>query len=617
VIALDPSGVFLDPVVISASRWSQRSKDIPGHIATISAREAQLQNPQTAADLLSTSGEVFIQKSQQGGGSPMIRGFATNRLLYAVDGVRMNTAIFRSGNIQNVISIDPFAVESAEVLFGPGSVIYGSDAIGGVMSFTTITPQRSLDNESLISGSAVARYASANDEKTIHLNVNAGWDKWALVSSFSSNDFGDLRMGTKGPEEYLRPFYVTRSDSMDHVVTNPDPLVQRPSGYGQINLMQKVLFTPSKEWEFQYGMHYSTTTSYPRYDRLLRLRNDLPRSAEWNYGPQEWLMTQLSASHMRGGKLYDQMSIRAAYQFFEESRIDRDLNSPIRFTRVENVDAYSGNIDFVKSIRNVHRVFYGVEAVVNKVHSEGTDENLLDGSIMTGPSRYPEATWSSYGIYVSYQHRFSSRILVQAGARYNRFCLEADFSGNSPFFPLPFTTAEIHNGSLTGSIGLVINPREDLTLSANLSTGFRSPNVDDVGKIFDSTPGSVVVPNPDLAAEYAYNAEAGLAKVFGERLRVDLTGYYTILDDALVRRNFQLNGMDSIVYDGELSQVEAIQNAASAHVFGIQAGVEIKFGKGFSLLSRINIQDGEESWPTALRRHFDTPRPGLGCHGSC
>lgn len=77
----------------------------------------------------------------------MIRGFATSRLLYSVDGVRMNTAIFRSGNIQNVISLDPFAMENTEVLFGPGSVIYGSDAIGGVMSFQTLTPQFSLEEK--------------------------------------------------------------------------------------------------------------------------------------------------------------------------------------------------------------------------------------------------------------------------------------------------------------------------------------------------------------------------------------------------------------------------------------------------------------------------------------
>ncbi|MFM1875818.1 MAG: hypothetical protein RL266_1555, partial [Bacteroidota bacterium] len=137
-LQLASTNISLDAVVVSATRWNQESRDIPSKITTISPREAALQNPQTAADLLTVSGKVFMQKSQQGGGSPMIRGFATNRLLYTVDGVRMNTAIFRGGNIQNVISLDPFAIESTEVFFGAGSVIYGSDAIGGVMSFRTL-----------------------------------------------------------------------------------------------------------------------------------------------------------------------------------------------------------------------------------------------------------------------------------------------------------------------------------------------------------------------------------------------------------------------------------------------------------------------------------------------
>ena len=142
-ITLEDAGLSLDEIVVSATRWTQNKHDVPEKITTISTKQVALQNPQTAADLVGISDEVFIQKSQQGGGSPMIRGFATNRLLYTVDGVRMNTAIFRSGNLQNVISLDPFAIENTEVLFGPSSVIYGSDAIGGIMSFKTLTPQLS------------------------------------------------------------------------------------------------------------------------------------------------------------------------------------------------------------------------------------------------------------------------------------------------------------------------------------------------------------------------------------------------------------------------------------------------------------------------------------------
>lgn len=611
-IALTPAAFSMDQIIISASRWSQSAREVPGRVTTISARQSRLQNPQTAADMLWTSGEVFVQKSQQGGGSPMIRGFATNRLLYAVDGVRMNTAIFRSGNIQNVISLDPFATESTEVLFGPGSVIYGSDAIGGIMSFTTLTPRLSTEDEPVIKGNAVARYSSANDEKTTHFDINAGWRKWSLLTSLSSNDFGDLRMGSDGPEEYLRHTYIQRQNGTDVIVTNTDPHVQRPTGYQQINLMQKVRFAPNEDWDLQYALHYSATTLYSRYDRLLRLRQGLPRSAEWNYGPQKWLMHNFSVSHSGRSALYDQVSLRLAYQQFEESRIERDLNRPTRFIRIEEVDAYSANLDFLKAVRSRHYFFYGLEAVINDVTSSGTNENVVTDESVAGPSRYPLATWSSYAAYLNYKLRISEKMIFQSGARINAFAIDADFSNNLPFFPFPFADAKLNRSALTGSAGIVINPSQELTLSFNLSTGFRAPNVDDIGKVFDSEPGSVVIPNTGLSAEQAYNAEFGIAKVFGHRVRIDLTGYYTSLQNALVRRNFQLNGMDSILYHGELSQVQAIQNAASAYVYGVQAGIELKLGKGFSLYSRFNYQDGEEELDDGSRSPLRHAAPWFG-----
>ncbi len=590
-----PQGfISLDQVVVSATRWRQDLREIPARILTISPREAALQNPQTAADLLAGSGEVFMQKSQQGGGSPMIRGFSTNRLLYTVDGVRMNTAIFRSGNLQNVISLDPYSLENTEVIFGPVSLIYGSDAIGGVMSFQTLLPEYTVTDQTLISGSAVMRYSSANSEKTGHFHVHVGWKKWASVTSFSSNSYGDLRMGSYGPDEYLRNWYVKRVDNEDVVVSNDDPQIQTPTGYNQMNLMQKIAFKPNKNWEIQYGFHYSATSDYARYDRLLRTKDGLPRSAEWYYGPQKWMMQNFSVSHTKPTQLYDFMTIRLAYQFFEESRIDRDFQKTIRYHRTEKVGAWSANADFLKNFGENNQLFYGLEAVINDVTSTGLDEDISNNSVYIGPSRYPKSTWSSYAAYVSFQHRFNNQFLVQTGARYNQFSMKADFTNNTPFFPFPYTDANLSDGALTGNIGLVYNPNQNWTMTVNLSTGFRAPNVDDLGKVFDSEPGAVVIPNPDLKSEYAYNGEIGIAHVFGKMAKVDLTAYYTLLDNALVRRDYTLNGQDSIMYDGEMSRVQAVQNAASANVYGVQLGLELNFGSGFGASSQFSYQKGEE-----------------------
>jgi hemoglobin/transferrin/lactoferrin receptor protein len=593
-IALQPADFDLDQVVISASRRIERDRVIPNRVRKIAPKEVALQNPQTAADLLATSGEVFIQKSQQGGGSPMIRGFATNRLLIAVDGVRMNTAIFRSGNLQNVISLDPFALSGAEVIFGPGSVIYGSDAIGGVMSFQTLTPQLSTDDSPIVTGNAIARFASANNENTVHFDVNVGGRKWSSVTSFTYTDYGDLRMGSTGPDDYLRTFTVERIDSTDVVVDNPDPEVQLNTGYSQINLMQKVRFAPNAEWDFNYGFHYSTTSNNPRYDRLIRTRDGVPRSAEWYYGPQLWMMNQLSATHRRAGGIYDILTARIAHQRFEESRIDRDFNDDLRNIQEETVDAISINIDLTKTLGKGKELLYGGEIVSNWVFSRGSRENILTNIRVLSTSRYPDSYWGSYGLYATYRMELLDNLALNAGARYNAFDIEARFITQSITLPLPVEESNINDGALTGSLGLVYEEYNDIRIGAVVSTGFRAPNIDDIGEVFDSERGSVVVPNPELDAEYATNFEVGLSKVFAKRLKINLTGYYTLLNNAMVRRDFTFNGQDSIPYRGELSQVQAIQNAAEARVYGIQAEMEIRLNEYFDFLTQFNWQEGEE-----------------------
>lgn len=584
----------IDEVVISASKWNQVSTQVPMKIASITSKDVNLYQPQTAADLLGSSGKVFIQKSQQGGGSPMIRGFATNRLLYSVDGVRMNTAIFRSGNIQNVINVDPFATEKTEVLFGPGSVVYGSDAIGGVMSFQTLTPEFGSKDKPLISGKANARYSSANNERTGHFDINVGLRKWAFLTSFSAWDFDHLRQGSHGPEDYIKPIYTKRQDTVDVIITQDDPLLQIPTAYSQVNVMQKVRFKPNEHWDLQYGFHYSTTSAYGRYDRHNRYRNGSLRYAEWDYGPQSWRMHNLLINNRNTYLLYDNVALRIAQQQFGESRIDRALNSTERNTQTEKVNAFSINLDFIKSVGARNTVYYGLEYVFNRVNSSGSLTNISTGVQQVGPSRYPQSNWKSLAAYVTDEFRVNNKFTLQAGMRLNQYILDGDFSNNLSFYSFPFKTVSIKNSALTGSLGGVYKPVKSLLVRANLSTAFRSPNVDDVGKVFDSEPGALTIPNPGLKAEYAYTADIGLAKIFGEKIKFDVSLYYTLLDNAMVRRPYTLNGLDSILYEGEMSQVQAIQNAAYARVYGLMVGLEIKLPAGFMILGDFNYQKGEE-----------------------
>lgn len=591
-VEMEPSFFMMKEVVISANKWSQISSDVPYKVSSLKAKDIAFHNPQTAADLLAVSGDVFVQKSQQGGGSPMIRGFSTNRLLYTIDGVRMNTAIFRGGNVQNVISLDAFAMESAEVLFGSSSTIYGSDAVGGVMSFQTMKPAFSEDEKPLVKGKALMRYSTANKENTGHFDINVGWKKWAILTSVTASKYDHLRQGSNGPEDYLKAYHVQRIDSIDVVVAQEDELLQVATAYNQINLMQKVRYAPNENWDIEYGFHYSETSPYGRYDRHGELKDGAPKFAEWNYGPQKWMMNQLSINNYSSNVIYDQMSIKIAHQNFVESRIDRKFNNDNRRTREEEVTAYSANLDFSKRLGAKNNLFYGLEYIINDVVSTGFSENITTNVVNPTAARYPQSNWQSFGAYINDEHKITEKLTLQGGLRYTHYMLDAEFDNS--FYALPFEEANLNSGALTGGLGAVYSINSKTALRMNASTAFRSPNVDDIGKIFDSEPGAVVIPNPNLKAEYAYNVDVGVTRVFGNFLKLDLTGYYTLLENALVRRDFQLNGMDSIMYDGSLSQVQAIQNAATANVYGIQAGVDINLSKGFMLTSKFNYQVGEE-----------------------
>ncbi len=587
----------LDEVVISATRFEQHKTDIPQQIISINAKDIQFRNPQTSADLLETSGQVYVQKSQLGGGSPMIRGFATNRVLISVDGVRMNNAIFRSGNLQNVISIDPFSVQKTEVTLGAGSVIYGSDAIGGVMSFYTQKPRLALTDKPTFKTHAVARYATANNENTGHIDFNVGLKKWAFLTNFSYNHFNYLRMGNHGPTDYLRPEYVVTTTQGDLVVENKNPKKQVPTGYNQINLMQKVYFEYDKTLNFDLGVFYTATSNYSRYDRLIRYRKGTLRSAEWNYGPQKWFMSNIHVTKTNSRtNVYDKVKLSAAFQNFKESRMDRDFQSVTRNIREESVDAYSVNMDFEKRLTAKTELFYGAEYVFNKVRSIGLEENNTTNTAQTAVSRYPDgATWQSVAAYSSIKYKPSTQVVLQSGLRYNYVASKANFKANNVFLHLPFETANNKNSALTGTFGLSWMPNAILHWKFNLSSAFRAPNIDDIGKVFDSEPGSVVVPNNSLKPEYAYGGDLGVTLNFNAKMVLDLNTYYTYLDNALVRRDYNLNGETEIIYDGELSKVQAMQNAAKSKVYGFEVGVKIPITQALQFTSQYNVIGGKET----------------------
>ena len=600
----------LDAVVVSASKWEQELTHVPNQIAEISAKEIAFENPQTSADVLASSGQVFVQKSQMGGGSPMLRGFAANSVLLVVDGVRMNNAIFRSGNLQNVILVDPHLLESAEVVFGPGSVLYGSDALGGVMDFHSRDPEFSeVPGEWLFFGSSLLRYASANNENTFHADMNIASARLAWLGSVTYSSFGDLRAGANRPP-FIPDFgerteYAARENGQDVIRQNSDPDVQIGTAYDQWNISQQLRFQAAEQLALQYTLHYSTSSDVPRYDRLIQRDGDGQlRNAEWYYGPQQWQFHALKAAWKPDAAFADQVRIIASHQRVDEDRIDRRFGNPSRRTRQEDVYTYGLNVDADKSFGKQHQLFYGAEVLRNEVYSSAFREDIETGEVTPTATRYPDggSLLHGYAAYLSYKWYVNEQLTLLAGARYSLTQIEANFESEQ-FFAFPFEEATVDAGAVNGSLGLTWRPEKRWQVNLCLASGFRAPNVDDIGKVFESGNGQVVVPNPDLRPETVYTAELGLRKVFAGQLEIGLLGYYSWLTDAMVRRNTTFNGQDSLLFNDQLSQVQHITNAAEAFVWGVNAFLKADITDAFALRSTYTFTEGEDTTEGLPLRH--------------
>ena len=601
-VPLSEEYVDLDEVVVSASKWETKANEIPNKIEQIKRKEIMFNNPATSADMLASGNQVFVQKSQLGGGSPMIRGFAANKILMVVDGIRMNNAIYRSGNLHNVLQADVNSVENAEIIFGPGTNIYGSDALGGVIDFHTIAPKFSKGEKMESSGGALARLASANFERTLNANFNIANNKWAFMASISYSKFDDLKMGGMHNEYNLRPEYVDIIDGNDTIIANSDPEIQRHSGYDQLNIMTKVGHKFSKNVDWEYGLYMSKASAVPRYDRLLQYADNELKYAVWNYEPQQWLMNRLTINLHNNASWYDNATATLGYQNVKEGRKDRKYKNDWLRQRDEQVDIFSLNTDFDKTFKNSNFIYYGMELVYNNVASSGIEKNIRTQETNTISSRYPDggSDFFQAGAYLSYKKNFTKVPLTfLTGVRYSYVSLQSKFE-DTTFYQLPYTSISLKNSAITGSIGLVYHPGE-WQYNINLSSGFRAPNLDDVAKIFDSEPGNVVVPNENLKPEYLYNIDFGIIRKFDGIAKIELTAFYSYLVDAMVRKDFTINGMDSIYYDGELSKVQAVVNAGSANIYGGSAIFDIKFLKFLAFNTTLTVIKGTDDSGETLR----------------
>ena len=597
-VDLSAKSVNLDEIVFSANRKAESKMDVPYQMEIIKQKDIEFTNPATSGDLLQNTGQVFIQRSQAGGGSPSMRGFEANKVLLVIDGVRMNNAIYRGGHLQDVMTIDPNMLDRTEVIFGPSSTMYGSDALGGVMNFYTKNAQFSSDDKLLVKANAVVRYASVNQEKTGHLDFNLGWKKIASLTNITFSDFGDVMSGSTKLNGYSnswnRNYFQERLNGRDTMLVNKDNNLQKGSGYTQMDLMQRFNIKTGNHTIHNLNFQYGTSSYLPRYDRL---NGDYTggkfKWAENGYGPQKRLLTAYTFNFDRKTVLTDNLKVILSYQKIDQDRFTRRWQKTARISQREDVAVLSANVDANKVIKEKHELRYGLELTNNDVKSSADTTNILNGREGKAQTRYPDggSQMNTFAVYLSHAWEVNEHFVITDGIRYTNTSLKANFQ-DTTFFKFPFKTAKQNNQAVTGALGFTWKSDNDYKVSLLTNTGFRSPNVDDMTKVFESPSGVIIVPNPDLKPEYSYNIELGISKVIQGKYKFDITGYYTSLTNVLVVRDFTFNGSDSATYEGVKSKVQAMQNGNNAYILGINGGITLDFNEHVSFKSVLNYTYG-------------------------
>ena len=614
-IQLESKVQNLDGVILSVARSSTKKNKIAEKVNIIDSKQIQKSIIQTSADILELSPGIRIQKSQGGGGSPVIRGFEANRVLLVVDGVRMNNAIYRSGHLQNAITIAPHNLERVEIIFGPSSVGYGSDALGGVIHYYTKNPDINSDIKN--SNKFHSDFNSANLSSVNNITSNWSFEKWGAISSVSFSNYGDIKMGRNISHGYsdwaITSFYSENTNSFfkSTPTINSNPLIQRNTGYSQYDLFQKFRYKLDSKRYLSLNIQFSKSSNINRYDKLSEIKNGSLKYAEWYYGPQKRFLFSPKFEFFNSSKFLRKGVLTFAYQNIEESRIDRKFNSFSRSYQFEKVSVLSFNADFSANISDRLNASYGLEVINNLVSSSAftkklnvsSNEIISIGEPIKTPTRYPSngSYYDSAASYINFIWGVNDLLSINLGSRLTYTNLGGSWSEEALINTL-LSDVSINNWALTNTFALIYNPVKKLQLNILLSSGFRNPNIDDIGKIRESG-GSLIVPNPFLKPEYAYNLDLGISYESENGFnQFSVRGFGALISRHIVRSDYAIysdestNDPNTIIYDDEELPILANKNLGNRYIYGGSFEGKIRFNDRLYSRASITLTRGDKSF---------------------
>lgn len=523
----------------------------------------------TTAETLREEPGITVQKTSHGGGSPIIRGLSSNRVLLLVDGIRLNNSTFRLGNHQYLTTVDDQAAQGVEVVRGPTSVLYGSDAMGGTINVITRRPEFISDNLQFQYG-VRARYASADQEKMTAAAMDGGNKKIALHFGLTLKDYGHLKRGTWSDSPELE------------LATNGTE--QSPTAFHGYDFDAKGVYRLSGERTVIVAWQQTRQRKVPRYDKYEN--NDYFR---WVYEPQRRdLVYTLYEVKPLSSRITGLRASLSWHRQLEGREIQPAQTSPL--TKERDHVRTVGTLFEMDAAAGKHLIRSGTEAYFDDVASARSHIDPLSGAVTTDVrGRYPDgSTYNSFGLFTHDRYQFHPRWTGVAGLRASLFHARFDRMTESS----EVDRIEHRFDALTGSAGIVYTSPGGVTISGNVAQAFRAPNLSDLTKLGESKGNVYEIPNSGLEPENLLSCDVG-ARWKTETWEGDVSLWYSSIRGLIASADTTMNGSPTTEIGGETFNVKTRKNIGRGFLRGADAAIALALGGALTASTSLSYTYGE------------------------
>jgi hemoglobin/transferrin/lactoferrin receptor protein len=548
-IRLRPQLRYDEAVVISANREEVDVPRVPRTVAVLTAADLRRKMPRTTAEALMDLPGVLVQKTNHGGGSPYLRGLVGNHVLVLVDGVRLNNSTFRYGPNQYLATIDPDQIERVEVLRGSGSVLFGSDAVGGVINIITKRPALS-DAGLTLAGEAAGKLVTSGMERAGRFEATASLPRVAVIGGLSLRDYGDLRAGGNLG-------------------------VEAPSGYTEINGDAKAVVRLSTRNLLTLAVQHVYQDDVPRFDQVAQRG-----FSRYSFDPQIRRLGYARWQTFGGSPWVQSLTTTVSYHQSVERRDRQQRTSITRIVEQEDIGVWGVTTELRTAPLPFWSIVSGIDVTRDHVGSWRRDTDVVSGVTLARRGLYPDgATASSAAAFTHSSVRLGATT-IDGGVRFSQYAVNADDGS--------FGSLRIRPRAWVGSLAALHEIGAGVSLLGSVSQAFRAPNVDDVSTLgnFDS---GVEVPSPGLTPERSTAYEAGV-RVTRSRAFGSVTGFRMNLTDLIDRVRSTYDGSEFY----EAQRVFRRANVGEARVHGVEAEARWQAMPEVDLFGHLTYTHGQQ-----------------------